>query len=72
MNDDARPTTDELGREAKATAQGQARELSGTDLGLKGFTDVRFGMDRRLYEVEQMLNSSRMVIVKLKERPELR
>ncbi|KAJ1300671.1 hypothetical protein OPQ81_002319 [Rhizoctonia solani] len=71
INDDTRPTTDELSREAKTTAQGQAREVSGTDLGLKGFTDVRFGMDRRLSEVEQMLNSSRMVIVKLKERPEL-
>ncbi|CAE6438834.1 unnamed protein product [Rhizoctonia solani] len=70
-NDDARPTTDELSREAKTISQGQAREVSGTDLGLKGFTDVRFGMDRRLYEVEQMLNSSKTVIVKLKERPEL-
>ncbi|KAF8742114.1 20s cyclosome subunit (apc1/BimE), partial [Rhizoctonia solani] len=70
-NDDARPTTGELSREAKTIAQGQTRELSGTDLGLKGFTDVRFGMDRRLYEIERMLNSSRMAIVKLKERPEL-
>jgi anaphase-promoting complex subunit 1 len=67
-----RLTTSELEREAKAVAQGHPPEHSGTELGLKGFTDVRFGMDRRLYEVERMLNASRVVIIKLKERPELR
>ena len=67
-----RATVDELEREAKAVAQGHTWEHSGTELGLKGFTDVRFGMDRRLHEVEQMLSASKVVVVKLKDRPELR
>ncbi|KAG9093761.1 Anaphase-promoting complex subunit 1 [Ceratobasidium sp. 370] len=70
-NLDVRATADELEREAKAVAQGHTWEHSGTELGLKGFTDVRFGNDQRLREVEQMLSASRVVVVKLKERPEL-
>ncbi|KAG9125312.1 Anaphase-promoting complex subunit 1 [Ceratobasidium sp. 392] len=68
---DVRATADELEREAKVVAQGHTWEHSGTELGLKGFTDVRFGNDQRLREVEQMLSASRVVVIKLKERPEL-
>ncbi|QRW13959.1 anaphase-promoting complex subunit 1 [Ceratobasidium sp. AG-Ba] len=70
-NLDVRATADELEREAKAVALGHTWEHSGTELGLKGFTDVRFGNDQRLREVEQMLSASRVVVIKLKERPEL-
>jgi anaphase-promoting complex subunit 1 len=42
------------------------------DLNLKEFTDIRFGLDRRLEEVARMLCSSTVPSVKGIDRPELR
>ncbi|KAI0074880.1 hypothetical protein K474DRAFT_1600790 [Panus rudis PR-1116 ss-1] len=45
--------------------------VSGVELGLKEFLDVRFAQDRRVDEVARMLCSSNVVTVKAAERPDL-
>ena len=53
-------------------AGGEIDAVSGVDLNLKEFTDVRFGQDRRLEEVARMLCSSTIPTIKSLDRPELR
>ncbi|KAF8954432.1 hypothetical protein BDZ97DRAFT_1928284 [Flammula alnicola] len=53
------------------TLAGEADGASGVDINLKEFTDVRFGLDRRLEEVARMLCSSAVPSVKSIDRPEL-
>ena len=50
----------------------EAEAPSGVDLNLKEFTDIRFGLDRRLEEVARMLCSSTIPSVKGLDRPDLR
>lgn len=42
------------------------------ELDLENFTDIRFGQDRRLYEVARILSSASVTQDKMLERPELR
>lgn len=46
--------------------------VSGVELDLEGFTEIRFGQDRRLEEVARMLCSSTIPSVRITERPELK
>lgn len=58
--------------EAKAAASGKVDAVSGVELDLKDFTDIRFGQDRRLEEVARMLCSSAIPVIKSVDRPDLR
>ena len=68
----ARETIGEITAESRALAGGEIDAVSGVDLNLKEFTDVRFGQDRRLEEVARMLCSSTIPSIKSLDRPELR
>uniref|UniRef100_A0A8H8CEQ4 Anaphase-promoting complex subunit 1 n=1 Tax=Psilocybe cubensis TaxID=181762 RepID=A0A8H8CEQ4_PSICU len=60
--------------EIAADVRTLAAELDGStgvELNLKEFTDIRFGLDRRLDEVARMLCSSVVASVKIADRPEL-
>lgn len=50
----------------------EAEAPTGVDLNLKEFTDIRFGLDRRLEEVARMLCSSTIPSIKGLDRPDLR
>lgn len=50
----------------------EGEAVTGVELNLKEFIDIRFGLDRRLDEVARMLCSSIIPSVKGIERPELR
>ncbi|KAA1474069.1 hypothetical protein DENSPDRAFT_803509 [Dentipellis sp. KUC8613] len=52
-------------------ASGEVGAVSGVELGLDDFTQIRFGQDKRLDEVARMLRSSVVSSVKMVERPEL-
>ena len=58
--------------QAAAAGSGEIETVSGVDLDLEGFTEIRFGQDRRLDEVSRMLCSSNIPSVKIAERPELK
>jgi len=58
--------------EARASGGGEVDAVSGVELDLADFTDIRFGQDRRLEEVARMLCSSKIPSVKGVERPELK
>lgn len=45
--------------------------VSGVELDLGDFTDIRFGSDRRVQEVARMLQSSSPPNVKMQERNDL-
>ncbi|KAF8154084.1 anaphase promoting complex subunit 1 [Crassisporium funariophilum] len=66
-----RQTIGEIAAEARALAGGEIDAVSGVELNLKEFTDIRFGQDRRLEEVARMLCSSTVPSVKSLDRPEL-
>lgn len=51
---------------------GEVEAVSGIELDLEGFTEIRFGQDRRLEEVARMLCSSTIPSVRTAERPELK
>ena len=46
--------------------------VTGVELEIINFTDVRFGQDRRLYEVARMLRSSNIPSIRMPERPDLK
>ena len=46
--------------------------VSGVELEITNFTDVRFGQDRRLHEVARMLRSSNIAPIRMPERPDLK
>ncbi|KAF8627589.1 hypothetical protein AX17_006162 [Amanita inopinata Kibby_2008] len=66
-----RPTIGQIVGEAKAAGSGKVDTVSGIELDLKDFTDIRFGQDRRLEEVARMLCSSSIPAIKSVDRPEL-
>ncbi|KAJ7754266.1 hypothetical protein DFH07DRAFT_1029824 [Mycena maculata] len=66
-----RSTIEEIVAEAKIAGAGDVQTVSGVELELDDFTDIRFGQDRRLEEVARMLCSSNIAPVRVMERPEL-
>lgn len=58
--------------QATAAGGGEIETVSGVELDLEGFTEIRFGQDMRLEEVSRMLCSSNIPSVKITERPELK
>ncbi|KAF8990247.1 hypothetical protein BDQ17DRAFT_1372131 [Cyathus striatus] len=67
----SRRTIGEVVADAKVAANGDLDTISGVELNLEDFTDIRFGQDRRLEEVARMLCSSNVPAVRIMERPEL-
>ncbi|KAJ7058266.1 hypothetical protein C8F01DRAFT_1027798 [Mycena amicta] len=67
----ARPTIDTIVTQCKVAAVGEVAAVSGVELELQDFTDIRFGQDRRLDEVARLLCSSTIPSVKVVDRPEL-
>ncbi|TCD69009.1 Anaphase-promoting complex subunit 1 [Steccherinum ochraceum] len=51
-------------------AAGDIRVVSGVELGMQDFMDIRFGQDRRVEEVGRMLCSSSITAIKAMDRPE--
>ncbi|KAJ6524495.1 hypothetical protein B0H19DRAFT_972018 [Mycena capillaripes] len=66
-----RSTIGDIAAEAKVAGSGEVQAVSGVELDLDDFTDIRFGQDRRLEEVARMLCSSNISSVRVMERPEL-
>ncbi|KAG6908477.1 hypothetical protein DXG01_004480 [Tephrocybe rancida] len=66
-----RQTIGEIVDRARAAGGGEVDAVTGVELDLADFTDIRFGQDRRLEEVARMLCSSKVPNVKTVERPEL-
>jgi len=67
----SRMAVGELLDEVHAAMSPEPAALSGVDLDLGDFTDIRFGNDRRLQEVARMLQSSTPAAVKMPERHDL-
>ncbi|TDL26792.1 hypothetical protein BD410DRAFT_741006 [Rickenella mellea] len=57
--------------ESHKAAHGDEDGVTGVELNLADFTEIRFGQDRRLQEVARMLRSSHVPSIKMTERPEL-
>ncbi|KAF8885664.1 hypothetical protein BD779DRAFT_1533052 [Infundibulicybe gibba] len=66
-----RPSIGFIVSEARAAGGGEINDVTGVELDLRDFTDIRFGQDRRLEEVARMLCSSNIPSIKIMERPEL-
>ncbi|KAJ6553970.1 hypothetical protein DFH09DRAFT_1366046 [Mycena vulgaris] len=66
-----RLTIEDIVAEAKVAGAGEVEAVSGVELDLDDFTNIRFGQDRRLEEVARMLSSSTVPSVRVMERPEL-
>ncbi|KAJ7817691.1 hypothetical protein B0H14DRAFT_3741685 [Mycena olivaceomarginata] len=66
-----RSTIGAIAAEAKVAGSGEVQTVSGVELDLDDFTDIRFGQDRRLEEAARMLCSSSIPSVRVMERPEL-
>ncbi|KZT23058.1 hypothetical protein NEOLEDRAFT_1096792 [Neolentinus lepideus HHB14362 ss-1] len=66
-----RRTIYEIGQKATMASKGDTQVVSGVELDLEDFTDVRFGNDRRLYEASHMLSSSHVPVLKFPERVEM-
>ncbi|KDQ54480.1 hypothetical protein JAAARDRAFT_209213 [Jaapia argillacea MUCL 33604] len=56
---------------AAAASRGEVNFVTGVELDMEDFTEIRFGQDRRLDEVARMLCSSGIPTIRLLERPEL-
>ena len=50
---------------------GELSSVTGVDLGLEDFTDIRFGQDKRIDEVARMLCSSTVPFIRMPDRPEV-
>ena len=46
--------------------------VSGVELGLKDFIDIRFSQDRRVDEIARMLSSSGITTIKAADRPDMK
>ncbi|TFK37677.1 hypothetical protein BDQ12DRAFT_713446 [Crucibulum laeve] len=66
-----RKAVSDIVAETKSAAAGEVDAVSGVELNLRDFTDIRFGQDRRLEEVARILCSSIIPTIKILERPEL-
>ncbi|KAG8964454.1 Anaphase-promoting complex subunit 1 [Tulasnella sp. 419] len=64
-------TIRDIVQEAKMAADGLTVQPEANDPFSREFTDIRFGIDRRMEEVERMLQSSYVTTVKIHGRPEL-
>ncbi|KAF8840326.1 hypothetical protein BDN67DRAFT_1069395 [Paxillus ammoniavirescens] len=71
MTSHQRTTMSALVEQAKSASLGEVDAVSGVELNLKGFANIRFAQDRRLEEVARMLCSSSISPVRLPERPDL-
>ncbi|KAH7924451.1 hypothetical protein BV22DRAFT_509025 [Leucogyrophana mollusca] len=71
MNKHRRTTINTLVGQAKSASLGEVDAVSGVELDLDGFTDIRFGQDRRLEEAARILCSSAIPSVRILERPDL-
>lgn len=60
----------EVTKKAHSAGSGEMSLVTGVELDLEGFTEIRFGQDRRLEEVARMLCSSAIPSVKMPERPD--
>lgn len=69
---DERETIGAIVQGAKLAADGQAPVDIEDSMSNREFTDVRFGIDRRLREVDRMLQSSSITTVRILERPDLK
>lgn len=69
---DERETIGNIVQDAKLSADGLAPGDPDASMPNREFTDVRFGIDRRLREVERMLQSSSVTTVRVLERPDLK
>ncbi|EGN94861.1 hypothetical protein SERLA73DRAFT_114320 [Serpula lacrymans var. lacrymans S7.3] len=67
----SKKTISELIAQAKTASAGEVDTVSGVELELEDFTDIRFGQDRRLQEAARMLCSSTTSSVRVVERPDL-
>ncbi|EPQ55810.1 hypothetical protein GLOTRDRAFT_138586 [Gloeophyllum trabeum ATCC 11539] len=65
-----RKTYSEVEKATLAAVKGETQAVTGVELDLEDFTDVRFGNDRRLEEVAHMLNTSKVTLIKVLERPD--
>jgi hypothetical protein len=65
-----RVTVNDIVKNVQAAGAGEVTSVSGVELDLEGFTDIRFGHDRRLEEVARMLCSSKIPTIKMIERPD--
>nr|GAT42948.1 predicted protein [Mycena chlorophos] len=66
-----RSTIETIASKARVAAIGEAETVSGVELELDDFTDVRFGQDRRIDEVARLMCSSTIPSVKMPERADL-
>ncbi|EJD53406.1 hypothetical protein AURDEDRAFT_81803, partial [Auricularia subglabra TFB-10046 SS5] len=57
--------------EMRAGISTDVKSASGVDLNIGGFTDIRFGQDRRLHEVARMLQSSSPPSVAMPDRADI-
>ena len=62
----------EYAEEVRQAISGEINAVSGVELDLEDFIEIRFGQDRRLEEVSRMLCSSTVPIIKMPDRPELK
>lgn len=67
----SRKTYRSLFEEAHRAVHHGNETVTGVELDLADFTDIRFGQDRRLQEVARMLRSSNIPSIRMIERPEL-
>lgn len=58
--------------EVRQAVSGEVSAVTGVELDLQDFVEIRFGQDRRLDEVARMLCSSTVPVIKIPERPELK
>lgn len=72
MYRDERETIGAIVQGAKLAADGLAPVDIEDSMSNREFTDVRFGVDRRLREVDRMLQSSSTTTVRILERPDLK
>lgn len=58
--------------EAHSAVHHAEETVTGVEMELNDYTEVRFGHDRRLQEVARMLRSSNIPSIQMTERPDMR
>ncbi|KAG6820526.1 hypothetical protein H0H93_015697 [Arthromyces matolae] len=66
-----RETIGEIITQARAACKAEPDAMTGVEIDLPDFIDIRFGQDRRLQEVARLLCSSKIHNIKWVERPDL-
>ncbi len=62
----------EYTEEVRQAVSGEVNAVSGVELDLQDFVEIRFGQDRRLEEVTRMLCSSTVPVIKMPDREGLK